>query len=130
MHQTRIGDKQFDHVFGVFDGHNGKEVSTFLKENFVKYLTTNENFKDFKYEEGIKETFLSLDKALSDESIRKVLLDSSQKESEKENEEFLQLSSEFSEEDKEQVKLFQKIFDPRNLEDCNVAMFTGSCGCI
>ncbi|MCQ2820446.1 MAG: protein phosphatase 2C family protein, partial [archaeon] len=128
--QLKIGEKQFDNVFGVLDGHNGKEIANFVKEHFVEHLTTNENFKNYKYEIGLREAFLSLDKSLSDENNRKIILEQSQKESEKEEEDFLQPSAEFSEEDKEQVKLFQKIFDPRNLEDCNVAMFTGSCGCV
>ena len=36
------GDGANNVDYGVFDGHNGKEVSTFLQENFIQNLTTNE----------------------------------------------------------------------------------------
>ena len=33
------------HVFGVFDGHGGAEVAKFVKDNFVKELIQNENYR-------------------------------------------------------------------------------------
>lgn len=32
-------------VFGVFDGHGGKEVSAFVKKYFIKVLQKNSSFK-------------------------------------------------------------------------------------
>ena len=36
-------DSQYD-IFGVFDDHNGKEVSQFVKKYFIKELEQNKNF--------------------------------------------------------------------------------------
>jgi serine/threonine protein phosphatase PrpC len=36
-------------LFGVFDGHGGKEVAEYSKENFKKEFIKNENFKAGEY---------------------------------------------------------------------------------
>ena len=33
------------HVFGVFDGHKGREVSKFIQKYFINSLVQNNNFK-------------------------------------------------------------------------------------
>jgi protein phosphatase 1G len=40
-------------IFGVFDGHGGKEVAEFAKENFVKILTDNSDFKSGNFEKAL-----------------------------------------------------------------------------
>jgi len=37
-------------VFGVFDGHGGKEVSIYVKKHFTNLLTSDANFKKGNYE--------------------------------------------------------------------------------
>jgi protein phosphatase 1G len=37
-------------VFGVFDGHGGKEVAAFVEKHFIEELLKNKNFKDQKFE--------------------------------------------------------------------------------
>ena len=37
-HEFDLPDKQMGMVFGVFDGHGGKEVAEFAKENFKRIL--------------------------------------------------------------------------------------------
>lgn len=32
------------HVFGVFDGHGGPEVSSFVRKNFIKTLKAMDSF--------------------------------------------------------------------------------------
>ena len=56
-------NNQFD-IFGVFDGHNGKEVSQFVKKHFIEELTTNKNFKNNKIKESLTETFLKMDELM------------------------------------------------------------------
>ncbi|CAD8111388.1 unnamed protein product [Paramecium sonneborni] len=51
-------------VFGVFDGHGGKEVATFVEKHFIDELLKNQNFKNQKFEEALKETFLKMDELL------------------------------------------------------------------
>ena len=58
----------YGQLFGVFDGHGGKEVADYARENFKKEFIKNGNFKAGDYKKALYETFMSLDKALQGES--------------------------------------------------------------
>ena len=62
--KLNIGPNKSTHIFGIFDGHGGREVSKFVCENFVDEFLNNENFKNGDIKTCLKETFLSLDKKL------------------------------------------------------------------
>ncbi|CAD8176668.1 unnamed protein product [Paramecium pentaurelia] len=51
-------------LFGVFDGHGGKEVAIFVERHFIEELQKNNNFKDQKFEDALRETFLKMDELL------------------------------------------------------------------
>ncbi|CAD8157051.1 unnamed protein product [Paramecium octaurelia] len=51
-------------IFGVFDGHGGKEVAQFVEKHFIEELQKNKNFKDQKFEDALRETFLKMDELL------------------------------------------------------------------
>lgn len=53
-------------VFGVFDGHGGREIAQFVKEHFTKELLSNYHLKKGKIKTALKETFVVLDRLLSD----------------------------------------------------------------
>ena len=42
-------------IFGVFDGHGGKEVSLYVEKHFVNELTQLESFKSGNYEAALRE---------------------------------------------------------------------------
>ena len=62
------GEKKNIDVFGVFDGHGGKEISTFVSHHFTKELINNKNnivlqyngvvFISFSINSLIKDLFL------------------------------------------------------------------------
>jgi serine/threonine protein phosphatase PrpC len=49
------------HLFGVFDGHGGKEVSLYVKKVFVNELKKLESFKSGNYEQALREIFKKMD---------------------------------------------------------------------
>ena len=51
-------------LFGVFDGHGGKEVAEFVSRHFCIELVNNRAFKDGNYEQALKDTFLRMDELL------------------------------------------------------------------
>lgn len=48
----------------MFDGHGGKEVAAFVEKHFIEELKKNKNFKELKFEDALKETFLKMDELL------------------------------------------------------------------
>ena len=48
-------------VFGVFDGHGGKEVSIYVKEKFCEELVKLEEYKNRNYGEALKVCFRRMD---------------------------------------------------------------------
>ena len=132
-----IGEDKNLSLFGVCDGHGGKEISSYIAQNFQSFLEKNENFKNRKYQEALKETFLSLDKSLLEKEVYEKLLNYSIEDRKNEEEKFDKIAKEVIKEDEKitedditQMKAFKNLFDPRNLEDCNVAYFCGSTACV
>ena len=62
--EVTLGKDNHGMLFGVFDGHGGQEVATFVKENLKKQLLI-----EFQKQKDIKKclaaTFLALDETLS-----------------------------------------------------------------
>lgn len=54
------------HIFGVFDGHGGKETSEFIKANFYKTLISTIEWKGKAYEAALKACFMELDKKVGE----------------------------------------------------------------
>lgn len=54
-------------VFGVFDGHGGKEVAVFVEKKFVEVLTKTAEYKTAKYAEALTKTFIQLDELMTSE---------------------------------------------------------------
>ena len=60
-------------IFGVFDGHGGKEVAIYVAKNFVNEIKANLNFKNKNFPLALQETFLSLDKQMETSQAMKEL---------------------------------------------------------
>jgi len=54
------------HLFGVFDGHGGKEVAKFCEKHFVEEFLASEGIKKKDYDKALKDTFLRMDELLKD----------------------------------------------------------------
>ena len=66
------GDKKDIDVFGVFDGHGGKEISKFVSNHFTEELKNNKNlYTDMSL--ALKETFIKMDEIMqTTESIEEI----------------------------------------------------------
>ena len=60
-------------IFGVFDGHGGKEVSTFVKNHFTKSFLSNKKIKTDHIKQAIIETFLNMDELMQQSDGKKEL---------------------------------------------------------
>ena len=53
-------------LFGVFDGHGGKEVAKFCQVYFQQELTKMSEFYDRKFATALRKTFHRMDEMLED----------------------------------------------------------------
>lgn len=51
-------------LFGVFDGHGGREVSAYVEKHFLAELQKNQCFQQQKFEEALIQTFLKMDELM------------------------------------------------------------------
>ena len=103
-------------LFGIFDGHNGPEVSKYLSQHFSQFLTENINFINGNYKKSLEETFINLDESFRSLEVQQELSKYSNKKEENKN--------------KDNFNDFLELFNPRNLEGVNIAEFCGSCGIV
>ena len=115
-------DKNID-VFGVFDGHGGKEISTFVSHHFTKELTNNENLKkDVKL--ALKQTFLKMDEIMvSPESVEeiKVIARKSREDDDIQSK---------KEPPNSQMSLISQLVGQKDPESNDISMRTGCTACV
>ncbi|CAD7703798.1 unnamed protein product [Ostreobium quekettii] len=54
-------------MFGVFDGHGGKEVAKFVALHLVEELLKNESFQKGDFESALRSTYLRMDEVMMEE---------------------------------------------------------------
>ena len=133
---NNIGPNKNINIFGLFDGHSGKEISQYLSNNFVPLLLKNNNFQNGDYNQALIDTFKNIDASLRTEEINnKILINSKQnKDIERKNIKDLyktiDTQNNLNENEMEQLNFFMDIMDPINLEGVYVADYIGSSGII
>lgn len=67
MEDAMITNLSFDAdtaLFGVFDGHGGKEASVVVKDNLERIIKESESYKNEDYEKALYESFIKTDELL------------------------------------------------------------------
>lgn len=113
-----IGKDGLTHVFGVFDGHGGKEVSQYVKHHFSTELVASSTYKGGDYKNALIENFLRMDNIMQD-SAGKLELKKLAKLAKEEDEVINQR------EKNKQMDLYRQFIDPKSNDDCDIAMMTG-----
>ncbi|CAG9327709.1 ARX1_2 [Blepharisma stoltei] len=70
MEDAKIAELNLDHdgfLFGVYDGHGGSEVSTYVSKHLCSLLLQNENYQAGNYDIALQETYLKFDELLQEE---------------------------------------------------------------
>ena len=125
-HITEIskGIKSDIEVFGVFDGHGGKEVAQFVKAHFMNEFLNSDSFKNGDIKKALTDTFLKMDELmLSNEGKEElnVLANESQKESEQQNQQ---------QQSNTQHEFLRKLLSRPRDPNTNIAMLTGCTACV
>lgn len=59
-------------MFGVFDGHGGREVACFAEKHFPTILSESDLFQKEDYKEALRKGFLKVDEALNNGGLKEV----------------------------------------------------------
>ena len=51
----------YGQLFGVFDGHSGKEIAEYARDNFKKFFEKQETFKRGDFKQALHDCFIELD---------------------------------------------------------------------
>lgn len=60
-------------LFGVFDGHGGREVAEYCAQNVDKFLLDNESYQEGKIDAALKESFMAIDEAITSKEVIEIL---------------------------------------------------------
>ena len=107
-------------LFGIFDGHNGPEVSKYITLHFSQFLSENVNFINGNYKKSLEETFINIDDSLRSLQAQLELSKYS-------------ITKDIKTDDTNKNNFFEdflELFEPRNLDNVNIAEFCGSSGIV
>lgn len=125
IHSVDIGSTKGIDVFGVFDGHGGKEVSQFVKAHFVEYLEANDSFKSGDYKTALKENFLKMDQLMRTTQGKLELTQFAKKSKEEDEAQEARLGNKGG---NSQMDVLMKLI--KNKGDEDVALMTGCTSCV
>ena len=119
------GENKRYQIFGVFDGHGGKEVSQFVKRHFTCEFLNNPNLQKNDIKKALTETFLKMDQLMR-ETQGKLELKEIAKKSKEEDE----IQNQNNPSQNAQAELLNKLLSQQKGEDEDVAMMTGCTSCV
>ena len=128
-------NKKID-IFGLFSGDGGPEVAKYICNIFPEKLKSNNNFKEGKYIEALKETFIEIDSSLNSDKAKIELkkIEQEFKLNEKEEIDLINKTcgngEDLPDRELEQIKCIKDLLNPRNLKDYNISFFTGCSGMV
>ena len=73
-HIAKLDFRDNQHLFGVFDGHGGKEVAIWVERNLINILTQDKKYKDGKYNDALYRSFIEVDKRLNAKEAKQEML--------------------------------------------------------
>ena len=118
-----LGEKKDIDVFGVFDGHGGKEISKFVSNHFTQEFVINKNLsKDMSL--ALKETFIKMDEIMqTPESIEEI------KKYARQSKEEDDIQSQ-NEPPNSQMQLISQLMKQKDPDSNDISMRTGCTACV
>ena len=118
-----LGPNKDTNLFGIFDGHGGREVALFVGHHFADELIKNENYLNNDIKTALESNYLKMDEMMLSESGRQELI-SECKKSKEENAKLRENTK------NSQIEMLREVIDPKEQPDAKISMFTGTTACI
>ena len=117
------GENKNIDIFGVFDGHGGKEISQFVSNHFTQELLNNKNIGE-DMSKALKETFIKMDELMQTPDGIEEIKKHARKSKEEDD-----IQSK-NEPPNSQMQLIQQLIGPKNPESDEINMHTGCTACV
>ena len=122
--KINLGPSKTLNIFGVFDGHGGKEISQFVSNHFSEELLQNKNFLSGDLKSALKENFIKMDEIMQTlngiEEIKKYARKSKE-------EDDIQSKNEPS---NPQSQILSQLIPQKNPESDEISLRTGCTACV
>lgn len=118
-----VGTNKSTNLFGVFDGHGGKEVAVYVKNHFTEELINNASYKKGEIKKALIENFLKMDEIMVEKNGKLELKKEAKKS--KEEDDLANTGNKAN-----QMDMFRQMIDPKQDPNTDVAMFTGCTACV
>ena len=116
-------EKEID-IFGVFDGHGGKEISQFVTHHFTQEFCINENYKKGNVEQALRETFIKMDEIMQTSEGKEEIKKYARKSKEEDD---LQNKNEPQ---NTQMAMISQLIGQKDPESNEIALRTGCTSCV
>ena len=131
-----LGEGKNINLFGIFDGHSGKEIAQFLSTHFTSELIKNNNFIKGNYNQALIDTFKNIDISLRTKEVNRQLIINSNQNNFIPKEKIdniyrnIDIKNTLNRNDIDALNIFMDIIDPSNLEGVFISDYVGSSGII
>ena len=125
-HITKIdlGPSKSLNLFGVFDGHGGKEISQFVSNHFSEEFIQNKNYLNGDIKNALKETFIKMDEIMQTLNGKDEIKKYARKSKEEDDIQNL------NEPQNPQMKLLSQLIPQKNPESDEISLRTGCTACV
>ena len=125
-HITKIdlGESKSLNLFGVFDGHGGKEIAQFVSNHFSDEFIQNKKYLKGDIKNALKETFIKMDEIMQTLNGKEEIKQYARKSKEED-----ELQS-INEPPNPQMKMFSQLIPQKNPESDEISLRTGCTACV
>ena len=123
LESINLGNQKDTNLFGVFDGHGGREVSVYVGNHFTEEFIKNDSYMKNDIKSALENTYLKMDEMMLSEEGRKELIE----ECKKSKEDSMKLRENTK---NSQIELLREAIDPKEQPDAKISMFTGCTACV
>ena len=125
-HITKIdlGESKSLNLFGVFDGHGGKEIAQFVSNHFSDEFIQNKKYLNGDIKNALKETFIKMDEIMQTLNGKEEIKQYARKSKEED-----ELQS-INEPPNPQMKMFSQLIPQKNPESDEISLRTGCTACV
>lgn len=119
-----LGDNNKLHIFGVFDGHGGKEVAQYVSKHFAEEFIKSDAYKNKDIKGALKATFIKMDEIMETPEGKEEIKVYARKSKEEDEQ------NDKKQPQNPQAQMLSMLMGSKNPESDEISMRTGCTACV